>query len=69
MFSGGQAGYRSAFKPMRLFSSLARFISDNTGPQPNVDFLIASIRLLLSWVVGFFRLSYADTSRALSSAV
>ncbi|WP_375630989.1 MULTISPECIES: hypothetical protein [unclassified Bartonella] len=29
--------------PMRPFSSLARSISDNTGQQPNVDFLIASI--------------------------
>ncbi len=29
--------------PMRPFSSLARSISDNTGLQPNVDFLIASI--------------------------
>ncbi|WP_375641905.1 hypothetical protein [Bartonella sp. CM100XJJH] len=29
--------------PMRPFSSLVRSISDNTGLQPNVDFLIASI--------------------------
>ncbi|WP_375644552.1 MULTISPECIES: hypothetical protein [unclassified Bartonella] len=29
--------------PMRPFSSLARSILDNTGLQPNVDFLIASI--------------------------
>ncbi|OSN08329.1 hypothetical protein AU512_13625 [Lonsdalea iberica] len=28
---------------MRPFSSLARSISDNTGLQPNVDFLIASV--------------------------
>ncbi len=29
--------------PMCPFSSLARSISDNTGLQPNVDFLIASV--------------------------
>ncbi|WP_375671021.1 hypothetical protein [Bartonella sp. SD1336NMGDW] len=40
----GLISFFSRFQaPMRPFSSLARSILDNTGLQPNVDFLIASI--------------------------